>query len=451
MPSAVAQQQSTVQLLPKRFAVLKQSLVKPEHREQVIQSYQSLVKVLETETARIKEHGSALIPEIEFDVVRKNGGSLPLDFAELVRDRGCVILRGVVSQQQASTWEAQLKDYVRRHPGVGGFPQHRPAGWNIFWTRPQVEMRSHPSVIAAMKCVSRLWHVSDPSTPIDLDSQVVYPDRIRIRYPSQDPDAFPLAPHLDSGATERWVDEEYRKNYAAIFRGDWQDWDGWAADHRVDAKPDLYQTGIACSAWRSLQGWLSLSHTDTGEGTLRLLPNLKASVAYIMLRPLFETEEFDDSLPTFPGAVPGNTQLFPTSEHHPHLALDEAIIGIPPVRPGDYVFWHCDLVHGVDQVHRGQADSSVFYNACNPLTPYNVQSLVSTRASFEAGDVPVDFTRSHKGEREYEHDDCGAKKEHVMCEAGLQALGLLQFDEYEEGITEGQKDVRKLANHMLGL
>lgn len=362
-----------------------------------------------------------------------------------------MILRNVVSQEQASAWEAQLKDYVRRHPGVGGFPRERPAGWNIFWTKPQVEMRSHPSVMEAMRSVSRLWHVSDPSQPIDVDSQVVYPDRIRIRYPTDDPEAFPLAPHLDSGATERWEDEEYRKNYAAIFQGNWQDWDGWAADYRVHAKPDLYQTGISCSAWRSLQGWLSLSHTNTGEGTLRLLPSLKASVAYIMLRPLFENEQFDDSRPTFPGSEPGNTQFFPTTEHHPHLAIDEAIIGIPPVRPGDYVFWHCDLVHGVDQVHRGEVDSSVFYNACNPLTPYNVQSLVATRAAFERADVPLDFTRSHKGEREYEHEDCGAKKENILSKPGLQAMGLVRFDEEEEGLTAGQKHVRQLSNQVLGL
>lgn len=30
------------------------------------------------------------------------------------------------------------------------------------------------------------------------------------------------------------------------------------------------------------------------------------------------------------------TQFFPTNEHHPHLAIDEAIIGIPSVQPGDY-------------------------------------------------------------------------------------------------------------------
>ncbi|KAJ8106831.1 hypothetical protein OPT61_g9281 [Boeremia exigua] len=441
-------------LLDQRFAVLKKQLVKPEHRQTVIESYHRLVKLLAIEVERIEKYGSSLVPEIDFEVLTATyaGGLLPPDLANLVRERGCIILRGVVPEAEATGWETSLKDYVARHPGVGGHPVNRPAAWNTFWTKAQMEIRSHPRVLEAMRSVSKLWHVSDPNTLIDLDSQVVYPDRIRIRYPTVEPGQFPLPPHLDSGGIERWEDEENRRNYTRIFEGKWQDWDGWEADHRVDAVSDLYHTGTACSLWRSLQGWLSLSYTNTGEGTLRLLPNLKLSMAYIMLRPLFQKEEFDDSVPTFPGSEPGQTQFFPTSEGHPHLNIDKAIIGIPPVRPGDYVFWHCDLVHGVDEVHPGKVDSSVSYNACNPLTPYNIKSLLSTRASFKRGDVPEDFARSHGDlEREYQHKDCGAKKENILSKAGLQALGLEHFDDQEEGLTPGQKEVRRLANEMLGL
>jgi hypothetical protein len=350
-----------------------------------------------------------------------------------------------------------LKDYIHRHPGIGGFPQERPVGWNIYWTKAQVEMRSHPEVLKALKCVSRLWHVADPSAAIDLESQIVYPDRIRIRYPSDDPRQFPLAPHLDSGVIERWEDETNRMNFEAIFEGNWQNWDAWLADHRIHAKSNLYtdsKTGeISCSAWISLQGWLSLSHTNTGEGTLRILPSIKLSTAYIMLQPLFHTGEYNDSLPTFPGVTPGKTQFFPTAEHHPHLSLDRAIVGIPPVRPGDYVFWHCDLVHGVDPTNTGKNDSSVFYNACNPLTPYNIESLIHTREKFLKAEVPMDFVQSQKPtwEKESQHEDCGAKRENILSEEGERALGLRRFDEDAPGLTEGQREVRRLANSRLAL
>ncbi|RSL69270.1 hypothetical protein CEP53_002300 [Fusarium sp. AF-6] len=442
-----------VEHLDQRFAALKASLVKPQHKQKVIESYKRLTKLLEIEVDRIEKFGSALVPEIDFQLVRDNGGLLPPAFADLVRDRGCVILRGVVSEEQATAWETSLKEYVQKHPNVGGHPRKRPAAWNVFWTKAQMESRSHPAVLEAMRSVSRLWHVQDPNTPIDFDSQIVYPDRIRIRYPSKDPGQFPLDPHLDSGAIERWEDPTNRENYREIFEGNWQDWDAWKADCRVDAVSDLYQTGTACSAWRSLQGWLSLSHTNTGEGTLRVLPNLKLAMAYIMLRPLFHTGEFNDSLPTFPGSTPGNTQFFPTTAHHPHLAMDRAMVGIPPVKPGDYVFWHCDLVHGVDELHPGILDSSVSYSACNPLTPYNVKSLLATRAAFEAGDVPEDFARSHGTyEREFQHgEDCGARRENVLSEDGLRALGLARLDEDGEGLSPGQREVRRLANEKLEL
>lgn len=446
-----AEPQPKAPLLDQRFATLKKRLVKAENKQKVIESYERLLKVLKDEVAFIEKTGPKSIPEIDFGIVRKNGGELPLDFIKHVRERGCVILRNVVPEEQAVAWETELKEYTRRHPQVGGYPKHKPASWSTWWTRPQVQIRSHPAVLEAMHTVSKLWHVTNENTPIDLDSQVVYPDRMRIRYPSKEGE-YTLPAHLDSGSIERWEDPVNRSNFQAIFDGNWQDWDGWEADNRVNAKSDLYQTGTQCSCWRSLQGWLSLSHTGTGEGTLRLLPSLKASMAYMMLRPLFLSGAFDDSQPTSPGAVPGLNQFKPTQEFYPDLGLDRAMVGIPPVRPGDFAFWHCDLVHMVDSEHPGERDSSVIYYACVPLTPYNLDSLLSTRASFEKADVPVDFsTFEDAHQREFEHEDHGARKENILCDGGLRAMGYLKFDEYEEGLTTGQRNMRKMANEKLGL
>lgn len=112
------------------------------------------------------------------------GGRLPEGLAELVRDRGCIIFRGVVPEAQATAWEAELKDYTKRHPGVGGFPKHDPQNWSLWWTRPQVQIRSHERVLKAMNAISTLWHVGDDGLPIDLTQQVSYPDRFRIRHPT---------------------------------------------------------------------------------------------------------------------------------------------------------------------------------------------------------------------------------------------------------------------------
>lgn len=54
---------------------------------------------------------------------------------------------------------------------------------------------------------------------------------------------FTLNAHQDSGAIERWEDPEYRACYREIFEGRWEEYDPWNADHRSDAKTDLYSTG----------------------------------------------------------------------------------------------------------------------------------------------------------------------------------------------------------------
>jgi hypothetical protein len=67
--------------LDQRFAALKKSLVKPENKQKVIESYDRLVKILRKEVDHIDKHGAALVPEIDFDDVRKNG--MWIDIKEL--------------------------------------------------------------------------------------------------------------------------------------------------------------------------------------------------------------------------------------------------------------------------------------------------------------------------------------------------------------------------------
>lgn len=264
------------------------------------------------------------------------GGNIPDDIAEQARHAGCVLFRGVIPEEQALNWKQELKDYTSRHRAVGGRPLSNPTFWLLYWTRPQVQARSHPEILKAMKSVMKLWHVDDETLPIDMDSQVHYADRFRIRRAGDK--EYSLKAHLDSSAIERWEDPTYRSNYEAILKGEWVNFDPWLMDKRPDAVSDLYQQQGSCSAFRAMQGWLSMSHCGPGEGTLRVLPSLKLSMAYIMLRPFFLDEELDASQPTFPGAIPGKGQFHPTSNFHPHLKQETSIISVPKVHPGDYMF-----------------------------------------------------------------------------------------------------------------
>lgn len=164
---------------------MKQSVIKPEDRERVIESYHRLTGLLQAEAERISRVGPASIPEVPFTAIEKNDGKLPADIEAAVQETGCLIVRGVVDEQQARKWEAELKAYVKAHPGVGGYPTHDPQNFSLFWTKPQIEIRSHANVLKAMKALSHLWHVTDPTIPFDLDTQVSYADRFRIRHPSK--------------------------------------------------------------------------------------------------------------------------------------------------------------------------------------------------------------------------------------------------------------------------
>lgn len=123
-----------------------------------------------------------------------SGGKIPSHIASAAKRAGCVLFRGVVSEKEALSWKAGLKDYTSRHRATGGRPLNDPTFWLLYWTRPQVQARSHPEIIAAMSSIMSLWHVDDSTLPIDLSSQVHHADRFRIRRPGDR--EYSLKPHL---------------------------------------------------------------------------------------------------------------------------------------------------------------------------------------------------------------------------------------------------------------
>ena len=46
--------------------------------------------------------------------------SIDLETTNLLRRRGCVLIRNVVPDEEALSWEQQLREYIRDNPGVAG-------------------------------------------------------------------------------------------------------------------------------------------------------------------------------------------------------------------------------------------------------------------------------------------------------------------------------------------
>ncbi len=207
--------------------------------------------------------------------------------------------------------------------------------------------------------------------------------------------------------------------------------------------------------FRMWQGWLGMSITGAGEGTLLVNPLFKLATVYYLLRPFFSPKNsnteasgyLDDSnwaldpiqSNLLQGAALGCTQEL-TNALHPHLELSKSMVHIPDVRPGDYVAWHCDSIHAVDKVHNGKSDSSVLYIPACPLTETNVRYLVRQREAFLEGMPGPDFPggvgeSGHVGRMGTRDIESAGGRE------ALRAMGL--------GKWEGEGEFPKWANEVV--
>ncbi|KIK70204.1 hypothetical protein GYMLUDRAFT_213378 [Collybiopsis luxurians FD-317 M1] len=433
--------------LPARYADVKKNLVKPENYEAVQASWERLLLALEKRATELESAGPLAVPIVNFTDIKESTDQFPPEIANKIRTAGCCVVRGVVSRDQALEWKSSLLSYVDRHRDIRRIPNDvDPQIYSTFWQKAQIEARTHPSVIRAQVAMSQMYTASE-ETEVDLVEQAVYADRWRVRRPGSH-GMFPT--HLDNGSIERWEDDEYKEVFRKIWEGKWEEYDAWDMDHRSEAIVDMYGGPGACSVFRSLQGWLSIDDNGPECGTIQLLPDIKLSTAYILLRPFFDSDnKLDMDSTYFYGADPGQGQVV-KDVWHPHLQLNKTVVSCPQAAPGDYVFWHCDMVHKVEEEHKGQNDSSVMYIPVVPLCGYNVGNLIEQRKAFLEGVPPPDMPPESESEGlERDHEDRG-RPENILSLEGRKLMGLEAFEVNAADLVSGQKAIRQIANEALG-
>ncbi|KAF9074171.1 hypothetical protein BDP27DRAFT_1214828 [Rhodocollybia butyracea] len=384
---------SVSQTLPPRFADLKAEL----WNDGLVQSWKEILEELETETERIASLGGKVIPKVTYGEIQSG---LSKESLASIKQAGVVVVTGAVQSEEALSWKKSIQEYAQANKDlVRGFPAEDPQVYEFYNTKSQTLARTHPNILNTQRALLSLWHTSDPSTQISLDTPISYFDRLRIRKPGDM--KFTLGPHIDGGSVERWEDPQYRSCWRRILKGgsSWREHDPFDASPRVGAKQDLYNAPNQCSIFRPWQGWTSMSTTKQNEGTLHVLPMVQLATSYILLRPFFrprssssgslkfEDWEVDLSDPVFPGSGMGKGQEL-NENTHPHLKLNKTMTAIPIVQPGDQVYWHCDVVHAVESQHKGKGDSSVMYIPAVPLTEHNAGYLRDQRIHFEQGLPP---------------------------------------------------------------
>lgn len=166
--------------LPPRFAELKREIT-AGNGELILNSWHRLLRHIQLKTIpRIAQFSSSAVPEVQFEDIKKNGGGLPDQAKELLKDCGTIVVRSLVPEHMALQWKQSVRDYVHANPSTKGFPADNIQVYELYWTRAQLEARSHENMMITQTALNKVWkkHADDR---VVLAEPVAYCDRLRIR------------------------------------------------------------------------------------------------------------------------------------------------------------------------------------------------------------------------------------------------------------------------------
>jgi hypothetical protein len=384
--------------------------------EEVFAAVEAKVAERVTEIEDVKRRGETVWPVVDYADIA--AGTVPAEAVELLRRRGCVVIRGHFEREQALAWDKDIVDYVERNnffeeykgPGDDFFGSvgSRPEIYPVYWSSPQMEARQSDRMARVQSFLNHQWtYESDGVRWFDPDRDSLYPDRIRRRPPGASSGG--LGTHIDVGTLDLWMTSAYQQAFRHLFDGSVEQYDPWDASYRT-AGPQ-YPGTTMCSVFRTFQGWTALADMAHDQGVLLTVP-IPEAMAYLMLRPLLSDVPEDDMC-----GVTVN-QVFPANDTW-HPLLMRARSGIPDVGAGDTVWWHCDVIHGVAPVENQQGWGNVMYIPAAPWCPRNEAYAPKVRDAFLAGESPSDFPEEH-----YERNWPDRFRPEQLNETGRRGLGM---------------------------
>lgn len=385
-------------------------------------SFAHLSDALKAEVDEIRATVSAgrpCIPELDYATIRD--GMVSDQTRANIRKRGAVVIRGVFDRTQAEDWNEELgayiddNDYYEKELGKRGLDKYfdqlasgRPQIFGLYWSKPQVMIRQAETMAATKRFLNNLWDIAGPNgKEFDPDNDYTYADRLRRREPGDK--TLGLSPHMDAGSYERWTDPAFQSIYETVFAGDWQAYDPWNAAERTQTVE--YPSPAVCSMFRTFQGWTGLTTQGPDDGTLQLVPSAKA-IAYMLLRALQDDVAEDDLCGALPGRALGATREW-------HSLLLEGLVSIPTVEPGDTVWWHPDVIHAVEDEHKGSGYSNVVYVGASPRCAKNTVYARKQARAFVEGLSAPDFAAEN-----YEINFKGRATESDLTELGREQMAL---------------------------
>jgi hypothetical protein len=395
------------------------------HHAEVFRQVEAEMRRRVNTIVKERETGQEVIPIVQYSDVE--AGAVPPELITKIKDRGACVIRQTFAPAQADAWDREIATYVdgngldaklanaAEDKYFGTLASAKPQIYGIYWSRPQVQARQAESLTRVRVFLNHLWLAeSEGQRHFDPNQTPAYADRIRRRPPGSA--SLGLSPHVDGGSVERWLDENFRQVYRHVFSGNWRDYNAFDAAYRPNARE--VASPAVCSMFRTFQGWTALTRQGKGDGTLQLIPIANAMM-YVLLRALQDDVPEDELCGAAPGrALSVNPQY--------HSLLIEALSSIPLMEPGDTVFWHSDVVHAVENEHRGSGYSNVMYISSTPGCAKNTVYLAKQAPAFLSGRTPPDFAPD-----DFEVDFKGRGTEADLTPLGRSQLGLSPVPAHE--------------------
>ena len=277
------------------------------------------------------KNNKKIIHEIYYQQIVSN--SIDNNLVNLVKKRGCVIIRNVFDRKQVEFWNDELANYIEKNnyfedqKEKAGLDKYfsdlksgKPQIFGLYWSKPQIEVRQSKNMALAKTWLNKLWINKFNGKTIFLpDKELVYADRVRRREAGDS--SLGLSPHCDAGSVERWIDAAYQKIYEPIFSDNFENYDPFDAKYR-DKTKEIPSPAVS-HVFRTFQGWTALTEQGPSDGTLQLIPIAK-SMAYILTRSLLE----DVSINSLCGSMPARA-LSVNAQYHSLLL--RALVSIPKV------------------------------------------------------------------------------------------------------------------------
>jgi len=383
-------------------------------------------KRLQQETERLKAEIAAVKQEmaeghavVDIDFAAIQAGKIDQETIDKIHRRGVIIVRNVFDQAQVNAWNDNLMHYVadnnyfdkqKEKAGLdnyfGALASSKPQIFGLYWSQPQMQARTSQQMADLRKWLNGLWELDADNPEFDPNKECLYADRIRQREPGDA--SLGLSPHIDGGSVERWIDPSFHEVYREVFFGDLEKYNPWDAHFRTQTNE--IPSPAVCQMFRTYQGKTALTKQGPGDGTLNIVP-ITRTMAWLLLRALADDIPANELCRAKAGRALGVFKEY-------HEMIMDAYVPIPTVNPGDTVWWHPDVIHGVEDKHSGSGYSNVMYIGAAPDCEKNRRFLEILRPAFEAGRSCPDFAPE-----DYEVEFKGRFTPEQLSELGREQLG----------------------------